>query len=110
MPVFACSRPCDEICKKKEVGEDENPKKVLGAANASRANDKEKKMPKQRSYITRRAAGHNFEVPGYWRFAIQSFNFRVGRSTVCAIIKETCATIWIALKDTYLKSPEKKED
>ena len=39
MPVFACSRPCDEICKKKEeVGEDENSKKVLGAANASRAN------------------------------------------------------------------------
>lgn len=38
----------------------------------------------------------------------QSFNSRVGRSTVCAIIKETCAAIWMALKDTYLKSPEKK--
>ena len=39
MPVFACSRPCDEVCKKKEeVGEDENSKKVLGAANAPRAN------------------------------------------------------------------------
>ena len=39
MPVFACSRPFDEICKRKqEVGEDENSKKVLGAANASRAN------------------------------------------------------------------------
>ena len=40
----------------------------------------------------------------------QSFNFRVGRSTVCAIIKETCAAIWTALKDTYLKSPEKMEE
>ena len=38
MPVFAYSRPCHELCKKKEeIGEDENPKKVLGAANASRA-------------------------------------------------------------------------
>ena len=40
----------------------------------------------------------------------QSFNFRVGRSTVCGIIKETCAAIWLALKDTYLKFPEKEED
>ena len=39
VPVFACSRPYDEICKKKEeVGDDENSKKVLGAANVSRAN------------------------------------------------------------------------
>ena len=52
MPVFACSRPCDEICKKKEqVGEDENSKKVMGAANASRAN---KSWPL--SYFVRRAA------------------------------------------------------
>ena len=52
MPVFACSRPCHELCKKKEeIGEDENPKKVLGAANASRAN---KSRPV--SYFVRRLA------------------------------------------------------
>ena len=92
MPVFACSRPCDEICKKKEVGEDENSKKVLGAANASRANDKEKKMPKQRSYITRRAAGHNFEVPGYWRFATVSIHQLQGRPkhSMCNIQRNLC--------------------
>ena len=52
VPVFTSSRPCDEICKKKEeVGEDENSKNVLGAANASRAN---KSRPV--SYFFRRVA------------------------------------------------------
>ena len=40
----------------------------------------------------------------------QSFNFRIGRSTVCAIIKETCDAIWTALKDLYVKPPQKEED
>ena len=35
----------------------------------------------------------------------QAFNFRVGRSTVCGIIKETCFAIWCALKYTYLTLP-----
>ena len=40
----------------------------------------------------------------------QSFNFRLGKSTVCQIIKETCDAIWNALNETFLSAPEKKED
>ena len=39
----------------------------------------------------------------------QSFNFRVGRSTVSGIIRETCDAIWTQLHDTYLptfKTPQ----
>ncbi|XP_046864368.1 putative nuclease HARBI1 [Xenia sp. Carnegie-2017] len=36
----------------------------------------------------------------------QSFNFLIGRSTVCGIVKETCAGIWKALSFQYLKAPE----
>lgn len=35
----------------------------------------------------------------------QAFNFRVGRSTACNVIRETCTGIWIALNEIYLKSP-----
>ena len=34
-----------------------------------------------------------------------SFAFRIGRSTVCHIISETCEGIWKALHTIYLKSP-----
>ena len=40
----------------------------------------------------------------------QSYNFRVGRATVCHIIRDTCEGIWKALKDTYMKAPESIED
>ena len=40
----------------------------------------------------------------------QSFNFRVGRSTVCEIIKSTCNGVWDALSATYMKAPEKSCD
>ena len=40
----------------------------------------------------------------------QSFNFRLGKSTVCQIIKETCDAIWNALNETFLSAPQKKED
>lgn len=40
----------------------------------------------------------------------QSFTFRVGKSTVSKIVKETCEGIWMALKDVYLKAPSKTED
>ena len=40
----------------------------------------------------------------------QSFNFRIGRSTVCLIIREVCAAIWKALNDVYLKFPKTLED
>ena len=33
------------------------------------------------------------------------FSFRVGRTTVCNIIKETCHAIWCALSETYLNPP-----
>lgn len=40
----------------------------------------------------------------------QSFNFRVGRTTVCNIIRETCWGIWLALNEFYLKPPMSEED
>ena len=39
-----------------------------------------------------------------------SFAFRVGRQSVSRIVAETCEAIYLALKDTYLKSPEKPEE
>ena len=35
----------------------------------------------------------------------QAFNFRLGKSTVCSVIKETCRGLWNALSATFLKSP-----
>ena len=40
----------------------------------------------------------------------QSFNFRIGRSTVFIIIQEVCAAVWKALSDIYLKFPKTEED
>ena len=40
----------------------------------------------------------------------QSFNFCVGRSTVCHIVSETCNGIWKALQGTYLKPPTTTEE
>ena len=40
----------------------------------------------------------------------QSFSFRVGRSTVSNIIRETCDGIWKALSPMYLKIPSTTED
>ena len=34
-----------------------------------------------------------------------SFNFRLGRSTVCSIVGETCEAIWAALHHQYIKAP-----
>ena len=39
-----------------------------------------------------------------------SFNFRVSRTAVCNIIKETCINIWDALSGFYLKPPTSQED
>ena len=52
----------------------------------------------------------------YWYLASgdsqqsQSFNFRVGRTTACNIIRETCKGIWLALHQIYLKPRAKEED
>ena len=35
----------------------------------------------------------------------QAFNFRIGRSTACNVIKETCGGIWRAMNQKYLKAP-----
>ena len=39
-----------------------------------------------------------------------SFNFRVGRTIVNSIIRETCKSIWCALSDLYLKAPQNQQD
>ena len=40
----------------------------------------------------------------------QSFNFRLGRSTVCGIIRETCKGIWDALNEKFLIAPKKADE
>ncbi|XP_015747625.1 PREDICTED: uncharacterized protein LOC107327399 [Acropora digitifera] len=40
----------------------------------------------------------------------QSFNFRIGKSTICHIIQETCIGIWNALSKVSLKSPSSSSD
>uniref|UniRef100_A0A1X7TCR5 DDE Tnp4 domain-containing protein n=2 Tax=Amphimedon queenslandica TaxID=400682 RepID=A0A1X7TCR5_AMPQE len=39
-----------------------------------------------------------------------SFNFRLGHSSVCNIIKESCCAIWQALQPEYDKSPDSPQD
>ena len=39
-----------------------------------------------------------------------SFSYRIGKATVSKIIRETLSAIWIALKDLYLRPPEKQAD
>ena len=40
----------------------------------------------------------------------QSSNFRLGRSTVCGIIRETCKGIWDALNEKFLMAPKKADE
>lgn len=39
----------------------------------------------------------------------QSFNFRVGRSTVGKILKETCHVLWTKLSTDYVRMPSTAE-
>ena len=39
-----------------------------------------------------------------------AFSYRVGHSTVCGIINETCKAIWDALMPIYLKSPSTEDE
>ena len=41
--------------------------------------------------------------------ASMAFEFRMGHSTVCGIIKETCAAIWEALRVDYVKFPRNED-
>ena len=40
----------------------------------------------------------------------QAFNFRMGKTTVSNIVRETCEAIWTALNQTYLKTPKSSEE
>lgn len=40
----------------------------------------------------------------------QSFSFRIGRSTISNVLRETCKGIWLALKGQYLKTPSTTSD
>lgn len=40
----------------------------------------------------------------------QAFNFRIGRSTVSMIIRETCDAIWSQLREMYLPTPTNPEE
>ena len=40
----------------------------------------------------------------------QSFSFRIGRSTISNVLRETCEGIWLALKGQYLKTPSTTSD
>ena len=39
-----------------------------------------------------------------------AFSFRLGRSTVCNIVRETCQSIWMVLATEYLKYPSTTEE
>ena len=39
-----------------------------------------------------------------------SFNFRIGQSTVCSILKETCEAIWTVLQPQYVRAPSCSEE
>ena len=39
-----------------------------------------------------------------------AFNFRMGRTTVCKIIQETCEVMWFALKEDFITAPQSEQD
>ena len=39
-----------------------------------------------------------------------SFSFRIGRSTVCSILEETCEAIYAELKKDFVKAPTSAEE
>ena len=74
-------------------------------------------------YITKKACRSRIPIPANERLCVclkylatgdsqqeQSFNFRMGKSTVCNIIRETCDGLWDALQPTYMKAPETVQD
>ena len=38
-----------------------------------------------------------------------SFNFRIGRSTVCGIVRETCEALWNVLHSKYVQAPSSED-
>ncbi len=43
-------------------------------------------------------------------FRSLAFSFRMGRTTITNIVRETSEEIWRCLKDTYVKSPQTKAE
>jgi hypothetical protein len=39
-----------------------------------------------------------------------SFEFRVGRSTICSIIRDTCLALWESLQPEFVRAPSSEED
>ena len=39
-----------------------------------------------------------------------SFSFRVGKSTMSGILKETCEALWQVLQPVYVKAPSNEEE
>ena len=39
-----------------------------------------------------------------------SFSYRIGRSTVCKIVRETCDALWKSLQPLYVKAPVIEEE
>ena len=39
-----------------------------------------------------------------------SFSFRIGRSTVCNILRETCEAIWSKLQPQYVRAPTSENE
>lgn len=39
-----------------------------------------------------------------------SFNYRLGRSTVCSIVRETCTVLWDVMAKEYVKAPSSVDE
>lgn len=50
------------------------------------------------------------DVKGYSEQVSISFGFRVGRSTVSKILKETCEVLWEVLQPVYVRAPSSEEE
>ena len=67
---------------------------------------------KQRANITpaeRLALTIRYVATGNSQVSI-SFSYRIGRSTVCKIVRETCDALWKSLQPLYVKAPATEEE
>ena len=67
---------------------------------------------RQRAEITpaeRLAVTLHYLVTGNSQVSL-SFNFRIGKSTVCNIVQDTSQAIWGALQPLYVRSPSSQKD
>ena len=67
---------------------------------------------KQRANITpaeRLALTIRYLATGNSQVSI-SFSYRIGRSTICKIVRETCDALWKSLQPLYVKAPATEEE